>query len=220
MATPVKEVREKRAPKGDIKFQIQLTEEQKAVKKGVYEKDVSIILGKFGSGKTACAAQIALDLLFKKQISKIYITRPIDFTATGYLSGSSDEKLAFHIFPIKQNFYASYNKVKIDELFRDGTIQIVPIDYMKGYTFADSCTIVDEFEDINYKDFELILTRLGKGSKLIFTGSEEQTDIRESCISKVKCLQNFDLVNYHVLTSQHRNEDIMKIIDYIKDNCS
>lgn len=212
------ETREKRAPKGDIKFQIQLTEEQKLVKKGVYEKDVSIVLGKFGSGKTAVAAQIALDLLFKKQISKIYITRPIDFTATGFLTGSADEKMQFHIFPIKQNFYASYRKDKIDELFKDGTIQIVPIDYMKGYTFSDACTIVDEFEDINYKDFELVLTRLGKGSKIIFTGSEEQTDIKDSCIKKIKCLEKLDLVNYHVLTSQHRNENITKILDYIKEN--
>lgn len=212
------ENRERRAPKGEIKFQIQLTEEQKAVKRGAYEKDVSIILGKFGSGKTAVAAQIALDLLFKKQISKIYITRPINFTSTGYLTGDASEKLAFHTFPIKQNFYASYRKDKIDELFKDGTIQIVPIDYMKGYTFADSCTIVDEFEDISFKDFELVLTRLGRGSKLIFTGSEEQTDISNSCISKIKCLEKLDLVNYHVLKSQHRNEDIVKILDYIKEN--
>lgn len=212
------EVREKRAPKGEIKFQIQLTEEQKAVKRGVYEKDVSIVLGKFGSGKTAVAAQIALDLLFKKRISKIYITRPIDFSSTGYLTGDADSKMMFHIFPIKQNFYASYRKDKIDELFKDGTIQVVPIDYMKGYTFTDSCTIVDEFEDISFKDFELILTRLGKDSKLIFTGSEEQTNINSSCISKIKCLEKFDLVNYHVLTSQHRNEDITKILNYIKEN--
>lgn len=209
-----------RVRKNEIKFNIELTEEQKDVKRGVYEKDVSIILGKFGSGKTAVAAQIALDLLFKRHISKIYITRPIDFGATGFLAGSAEEKMQFHIFPIKQNFYASYRKDKIDELFKDGTIQIVPIDYMKGYTFADSCTIVDEFEDITYKDFELILTRLGRDSKLIFTGSEEQTDIRNSCIEDIKCLQDFSLINYHVLNSQHRNEDIIKILDYIRENKS
>lgn len=208
----------KKELKNEIKYQIQLTDEQKAVKSGAYQKDVSIVLGHFGSGKTLVAAQIALDMLFKKSVSKIYITRPIDFAATGYLTGSADEKLAFHTFPIKQNFYACYSKVKIDELFKDGTIQIVPINYLKGYTFADSCTIVDEFEDVNYKDFELILTRLGKGSKLIFTGSEEQIDIRDSCINKIKCLKDFDSVNYHVLTSQHRNESIMKILNYIKEN--
>lgn len=204
--------------KTDIKYGFQFTEEQKLVKEGVYQKDVTIILGEFGSGKTACAAQIALDLLFKGHISKIYITRPIDFSATGYLTGDADQKLAFHLFPIKQNLYACYRKDKIDELFKDGIIQIVPIDYMKGMTFADSCTIVDEFEDINYDDFKLILTRLGKDSKLIFTGSEEQINIKDSCIPKIKCLKNYEPVNYHVLTSQHRNENIMGILDYIKEN--
>ena len=208
----------KKVRKTAIKYNVQLDEQQKIVKSGVYNKDVTIILGKYGSGKTLTAALIALDLLFTEQIEKIYITRPIDFKATGYLTGSADEKMMYHIFPIKQNFYECYNKEKIDSLFRDGKIQIVPIDYMKGMTFCNSCTIVDEFEDISYKDFEKILTRLGKGSKLIFTGSEEQTEVIDSCINKVKCLKNCDIVNYHTLTGQHRNENIQKVLDHIANN--
>jgi len=207
-----------RVRKNEIKFGFNLDSDQKEVKSGVYEKDITIILGDFGSGKTACAAQIALDLLFKGYIDRIFITRPIDFNSTGFLKGDINEKLAFHLFPIKQNLYASSGKEKIDKLFSEGAIQIVPIDYMKGMTFVNACTIVDEFEDIPYDDFKLILTRLGKGSKLIFTGSEEQTDIRNSCISKVKCLKNCDVVNYHVLTGQHRNENIQVVLDFIKEN--
>jgi len=207
-----------RVRKSEIKYNIQLTEEQKLVKEGVYEKDVTIILGEFGSGKTACAVLCALDLLFKKHIDTIYITRPIDFDATGYLKGSIDEKLMFHVFPIKQNMYSAYNKAKIDELFKEGAIQVVPIDYMKGMTFANSCTLVDEFEDIDYQDFKLILTRLGKGSKLIFTGSEQQIDIKSSCIPKIKCLEKLDVVNFHTLKSQHRNDDITKILDFVEKN--
>ena len=205
-----------RVRKNEIKYNIPLTDEQKAVKEGVYQKNVTVILGEFGSGKTACAVLCALDLLFKKHIDTIYITRPIDFEATGYLKGTAEEKMSFHVFPIKQNMYSAYNKQKIDELFKDGSIQIIPIDYMKGMTFSNSCTIVDEFEDIDYDDFKLILTRLGKGSKLIFTGSEEQTDIKDSCIPKVKHLKDFDIVNYHTLKSQHRDDDIMKILNYIE----
>lgn len=207
-----------RVRKGEIKYNITLTDEQKLVKAGVYEKDVTFILGEYGSGKTACAALIALDLFFKGHVKKIYITRPIDFGATGYLKGTIAEKLALHVFPIKQNFYAAYDKVKIDQLFTDGKIEIVPIDYMKGMTFCDSCTIVDEFEDINYEDFKLILTRLGKDSKLIFSGSEEQINIKNSCIHRIKCLKNMGDINYHVLVDQHRNENISKILNYIEEN--
>ena len=207
-----------RQRKNEIKFNVQLDDQQKLVKAGIYDKDVTIILGDYGSGKTLCAALSALDLLFKGCIDRIYITRPIDFGATGYLTGGIDEKLQYHVFPIKQNFYEAYNKEKIDSLFKEGKIQIIPIDYMKGMTFCDSCTIVDEFEDISFSDFKKILTRLGKGSNLIFTGSEEQVEVKDSCIHRIKCLKNCDSVNYHILTGQHRNENIQKILDYIQEN--
>jgi phosphate starvation-inducible protein PhoH len=208
----------KKVIKGEIKYKVTLNEEQKLVKSGVYNKDITIILGDYGSGKTLTSAYIALNMLNRKEVEKIYITRPIDFNATGYLKGSSDEKLAFHIFPIKQNFYACSDKTKIDDLFRDGTIQIVPIDYMKGMTFVNSCTIVDEFEDISFEDFKLILTRLGTNSKLIFTGSEEQIDVKDSCIHRIKCLKTCEQVNFHTLVGQHRNENILKVLNHIKEN--
>lgn len=210
-------LQEKKQIKGEIKYNIQLTEEQKLVKAGVYEKDITVVLGEFGSGKTACACNIALDLLFKKKVDRIFITRPIDFNATGYLKGTIEDKLSFHIFPIKQNMYTCYNKQKIDDLFKDGTIQIIPIDYMKGVTFENSCTIVDEFEDISFKDFKLILTRLGVNSKLIFTGSAQQIDIPNTCIHQIQCLKDCEQVNFHVLKDQHRNENIVKILDFIKE---
>ena len=207
--------------KTPIKYSVQLTEEQKLVKASVYEKDVNFVMGEFGTGKTLVACLIALDFLFKKDnnIDKIIITRPIDFNATGYLKGTIEDKMALHIMPIKQNLYNAYNKEKIDKLFQEGVIQILPIDYMKGMTFLNAITIVDEFEDITYDDFSLILTRLGKGSKLIFTGSEEQIDkkmINTSCIHRIKCLKHSDLVGFHTLTINHRNENIAKILDYIK----
>lgn len=164
---------------------------------------------------TLTAVVTALDLLLKKQIDKIFITRPIDFEATGFLKGTASEKMAFHIYPIKQNMYDSYDKQKVDSLFEDGSIQIVPIDYMKGYTFTNSCTIVDEFEDISYEEFKLILTRLGVGSKLIFTGSEEQIGIKNSCMPKIKKLAQCESVNFHILKGQHRNENVQKVLDFL-----
>lgn len=208
-----------RERKNEIKAinKIQLDDSQKLAKAGVYDKDISIFLGNFGSGKTLTAVQAALDLLLKKQITKIFITRPINFEATGFLKGSASDKMTFHIYPIKQNMYDTYNKEKIDQLFEDGTIQIVPIDYMKGYTFTNSCTIVDEFEDITIEDFKLILTRLGVGSKLIFIGSEEQIGIKNSCIKDIKKLKDCEHVNFHTLTGQHRNENIQKILNFLKN---
>lgn len=213
------EAPKRRGIKGEIKFELSLTEEQRLVKASVYNRDVTFVLGDYGTGKTLSACQIALELLFKKHVEKIIITRPIDFEKMGYLKGNMDEKMAYHVMPMKQNFYMTYKKELIDEYFKDGIIQILPIDIMKGMTFVNSITIVDEFEDISYEEFKLILTRLGRGSKLIFTGSAEQTDkkVKDSCINQIKKLENSDLVGYHTLTVNHRNEDIAKIIEYIEN---
>lgn len=209
---------QKRVQKTPIKFDVQLTEEQKKVKADVFKHDVNFVLGNYGTGKTLCAVQIALDFLLMNDnnIDKIIITRPINFEATGFIKGSMDEKMSFHIMPIKQNLYEAYNKEKVDNYFKEGKIQVIPIDYMKGMTFINAITIVDEFEDITYEDFKLILTRLGKGSKLIFTGSEEQIDVEHSCIPWIKRLQHSDLVGYNILTINQRNEDIAKIIEYLE----
>ena len=159
----------------------------------------------------------ALDLLFKKQIKKIYITRPIDFKSTGYLTGSVSDKLYFHTLPLRLNFYSAYKKTEIDKLFEEGIIEIVPIDYMKGLTFLNACTIVDESEDISYTDFKLILSRLGRDSKLIFTGSEEQISVKNSCIHRIKVLKDCEMVNFHTFKANHRNDDIAKVIDFIEN---
>ena len=52
-------------PKGPIKFQLQLNEEQKVAKEKILSNAITILSGKAGSGKTLLACQVALDMLFK-----------------------------------------------------------------------------------------------------------------------------------------------------------
>lgn len=203
--------------KNEIKYGVTLNEEQKLAKAGAFNKDVTILLGNIGSGKTLCGVQIALDMLFKKQVSKIYLTRPISFDATGFLTGNAKEKMYFHTFPLVQNLEACYRKDAIEKLFTEGKIEVVPIDYLKGYTIADAAMVIDEFEDISFREFEMILSRLGKDSKMIFTGSEEQIDVKKSCIPQVKLLKDCPVVNFHTFKAFHRNEAIIQILDHIKN---
>lgn len=208
----------KRVPKGNIRFKIKLSEEQKKAKEGIYEKDLSIVIGRAASGKTALAVLTALDFFFKRKVNKIIISRPIVKNSVGYLPGEIEDKLAPHVYPVKHCMYEAYGREKIDKMFTEGDIEIIPIDFMKGVTYTNSFVIIDEFEDLTMEEFELCLTRLGKDSKLVFTGAEEQIDksIKNSCISKVKCLKDCDLVNYVKLTENHRNNIIFDVLNYIK----
>lgn len=210
---------EKRKPKGDIKYKLELNEEQKRVKAGVYDKDVTIILGKQGSGKSQTAVLIALDLLFKREVDKIIISRPIIRDRLGYLPGKIADKLEPWVLPLKQCLYDAYNPVLIEGLFADKVIQILPVDFMKGITFSNAAVIVDEFEDLTTEEFVLTLTRLGVGSKLIYSGSKEQVDYSvgsKSCIDSVLKLKTSNLVNFHILETNHRHPVIFEILKEIE----
>ena len=61
----------KNPPKGKIKFDIVLSDEQKSTKTAVLYHPYNFIMGKAGSGKTLLAVQVALDQYFKRQFNKI-----------------------------------------------------------------------------------------------------------------------------------------------------
>jgi alkylated DNA nucleotide flippase Atl1 len=66
----------KRKPKNPIKFEISLNEEQKRAKSIILDNPITVLKGMAGSGKTLVACQVALDMLFSKEVDKIVITRP------------------------------------------------------------------------------------------------------------------------------------------------
>ena len=64
-----------RERKYDIKYNLQLNDEQKEAKKIIRENQIVIITGRAGSGKSLVCAQTALDFLLKKECDHIYVTR-------------------------------------------------------------------------------------------------------------------------------------------------
>ena len=61
-------------------------------------------------------------------------------------------------------------------LFDDGTLQIKPIKSLRGASIMNTCFIVDEAQNIEPKDIKTIITRMGKGSKLVILGDPSQVD--------------------------------------------
>lgn len=147
---------------------------------------------------------------------QLYITD--DYIVT---HNTLEEKMQPYTFPIVQNLEVCQGKEKTDKMLKDGTIKIMPIEVAKGITFMDSVVIVDEYQDMSYADFRTILTRLGKGSKIIFCGSKEQIDYRyskSSCIFRAMTLESSGLVGYITLKGNHRNPILTDIINYLEKN--
>jgi phosphate starvation-inducible PhoH-like protein len=170
----------KRRPKKPIKFNVQLNEEQKVAKSNILESPITVIRGMAGSGKTLVATQVALDMLFTKQVEKVIITRPtVSKEDIGFLPGDIKEKMDPWLAPIYHNLNMLYNKEKIQNLLDDETIEIVPFAFLRGRTFVNSFVIVDEAQNVTHSQMETVIGRLGKGSKMVICGDMAQIDLKD-----------------------------------------
>ena len=181
--------RRKRIPKNPIKFKTQLNEEQKLAKAQILENTVTLLSGQAGSGKTFLACNVALDGLLRRMYQKIIITRPtVSKEEIGFLPGDLREKMDPWVQPIYQNFFQLYDKVKIEKLIKDDLIEIVPVSFMRGRTFLDSLIIVDEAQNVTHEQMEMIVTRIGKNSKMVICGDTQQVDLKKKEESGFKFL--------------------------------
>ncbi len=205
----------------NIKYDIQLIDEQKEAKEGILSHPFSFLLGNAGSGKTLTATAISLDQLFKKNISKIVITRPTVSTEdNGFLPGTIQEKMDPWLVPIRDNFRKVYNKKeKLEQLERDDIIEIVPLSYFRGRTFDNAVCIVDEFQNLSKSQLKMCIGRLGKGSMMIFCGDEQQIDLKvkqDSAIWEIEKLKQSNFVFIHELKHNHRHEAVFELLELLK----
>ena len=213
---------QKRKPKNPIKFKITLNEEQKDAKAVILAHPVTVLKGAAGSGKTLLAVQIALDLLFNREIEKIVITRPtVAKEDIGFLPGSIKEKLDPWLAPIYANLEMIYDKDKIEKLLNEGIIEILPFPFMRGRTLVNSCVVVDESQNVTTGQMEMVIGRLGKESKLIICGDTTQIDLKNKKDSGLDFLNTVSArvegVKVITLKQNHRHPIVPEILDVYKE---
>tara|TARA_R110001599_G_scaffold1706_5_gene8506 strand:- start:57372 stop:58052 length:681 start_codon:yes stop_codon:yes gene_type:complete len=203
--------------KKGYRFLLSLNEEQKIAKAEILENDISIVIGKAGSGKTLLACQIALQMVLEKQVNKIVITRPtVSKEDLGYLPGKLEDKMDPWVAPIYGNMYQLLRKERVDAMIADGTIEIVPVSYMRGRTFTNSCILVDEAQNVTHGQSLMILQRIGVGSKMLFCGDTDQIDLKNYGDTGLKFLQSISSVRgLHTinLLENHRHPILDDVLD-------
>ena len=170
------ENKSKKPPKGTVKFNVTLSEEQKRAKENIIKHAFNFVVGKAGSGKTLLTVQIGLDMYFKRQYNKVVITRPTVSTEdNGFLPGTEKEKLEPWLVPIMSNMRKVYNKPeKIKGMLDSEEIELVSLTHFRGRTFDEAIVIVDEFQNLTKAQLRIALVRLGKNSVMIFCGDNQQ----------------------------------------------
>jgi len=208
---------QKRRPKNPIKFNVQLNDEQKLAKALIIESPITVIKGMAGSGKTLVASQVALDMLFTKQVEKIVITRPtVSKEDIGFLPGDLQAKMDPWLAPVYHNLNMLYGEEKIKKELEAGRIEIVPFAFMRGRTFVDSFIIVDEAQNVTHSQMETVIGRLGKNSKMVICGDMAQIDLKDkretgfSFLSRIEeHVEGFKTIN---LQHNHRHVIVAPIL--------
>jgi phosphate starvation-inducible PhoH-like protein len=141
-------------------------------------KNIVFALGPAGTGKTLIACQVGIKFFKEGLVDKIVVTRPavsVD-EEHGFLPGTLQEKMAPWTRPIFDVLGEYYYSREIDEMIREGIIEISPLAYMRGRTFKNSYIIADEMQNATPNQMKMLLTRLGEGSKMVVTGDLAQAD--------------------------------------------
>jgi phosphate starvation-inducible PhoH-like protein len=208
---------QKRRPKKPIKFNVQLNDEQKIAKAKIIQSPITVLRGMAGSGKTLVATQVALDMLFTKQVERIIITRPtVSKEDIGFLPGDIREKMDPWLAPIYHNLHMLYNKDKIAKELDNGNIEIVPFAFMRGRTFLKAFVIVDEAQNVTHNQMETVIGRLGKGSKMVICGDMAQIDLKDkretgfSFLSRIE--ESVGGFSISTLLQNHRHEIVSPIL--------
>lgn len=158
-------------------------QKQKDYAKMICDKSITFAIGAAGCAKTFIATVTALKLLKTKQISQIIITRApvaLDGMELGFTPGTAEEKQAQWLGAILDVLRRFYSAEKIKELVEHQKIRMIPLAYMRGYSFEDSLIIVDEAQNLRVQTFKSACTRLGRNSRLVFCGDASQSDLKQS----------------------------------------
>ncbi|MGE4169242.1 MAG: PhoH family protein [Candidatus Margulisiibacteriota bacterium] len=155
------------------------------------------LVGQAGTGKTLIALACGLQQVLGKspKYEKLLVARPIMPMGKdiGYLPGTKDQKLNYWMQPIFDNLnfimhkdetpedeQPRYKKAekfdKIDYLLESQLLEIEALTYIRGRSIPNQFIIIDEAQNLTPHEIKTIISRAGKGTKIVLTGDAEQID--------------------------------------------
>lgn len=156
------------------------------------------LVGGAGTGKTLLALAAGMQkVLNDEAYNKLLCARPIMPMGRdiGYLPGDKDEKLGAWMQPIFDNVtyllsnrlndggkegvqHAQHSTVeqRMTQLIQSGKIVLEPLTYIRGRSIPHQFIIVDEAQNLTPHEVKTIASRVGDGTKLVFTGDATQID--------------------------------------------
>ena len=185
------------------------------------EGDHLVLCGSAGTGKTFVGMYLALQDVMDKSYDqdKLVIVRSVVPTREmGYLPGSIEEKVDAYTAPYRAIANELFNeKLAYEMLEAQGLIEFVSTSFIRGTTLDDCVILVDEMQNLTYHELDSIITRVGRNSRIIFSGDYYQSDLgKESDKKGILDFMNIMEVMNNFTTVEFGWADIVRS-DFVRD---
>lgn len=194
---------EQKAWKIKSRTNLQEVDEQNMLLHLLLNQDIQFVsaIGPSGCGKTLLTLATALEQVMKKDVyKKIVVMRPLTAVGDdiGFLPGDKKEKLrswmastydAMDVLLDNESDYLYMKdgdlqpngfstEDKVDFLIDSGVLELEAMTYIRGRSLSNQILIVDDAQNLTRQQAATIITRAGKGTKVVFLGdlSEKQID--------------------------------------------
>lgn len=168
----------------------------------IRSSDIVFGIGSAGTGKTFIAASYAASELFHRRVDKVILTRPNIETGKGlgFLPGTIEEKYAPYLLPFNAIFTRALGAGFYEYCLKDKTIEPTPLGFLRGTTFDNCIVLVDEAQNCTKEEMKMLLSRIGKNCKMIFSGDTEQSDIPDSgledAVDRLDGIEGIEVVEF------------------------
>lgn len=221
-----KKHREDKSPivpqKNKIKSEIEINQRELTIKQKQFldialDKTTKMIYisGPAGTSKTYISVLAALTLMNQKRVSDILYLRSAVESADskiGFLPGEADEKMAPYIQPLLDKLSELTTKSTIDMLQKENRIDSIPIGFLRGLNWNAKSIIVDEAQNMTYKELVTLVTRVGEFSKVFILGDPEQSDIngKSGFLKMMSQFEDNESKEHGIHTFKFDEEDIVR----------
>lgn len=145
------------------------------------------LVGPAGTGKTLLALACGMKKVFDEPLySRILVSRPIVPLGKdiGYLPGTKEEKLYHWMQPIYDNLEylcsttsgEGNGAATLEFIMESKKIEMEAVTYIRGRSLPKMYMIIDEAQNLTPHEVKTIISRAGKGTKVILTGDPTQID--------------------------------------------
>ncbi len=168
-----------------------LTSKQSDLVQSICSKEMTIVTGSAGTGKTYIPAAYAAYFYSKGIVDKIILVRPNVSVGkgVGFLPGTLEEKLEPWARPVVSVIEQFLSKNEVDCMVKNGKMQVTSLDLIRGLTFDNAFVILDEAQNCTKTEAIAFVTRLGKDSKTVINGDTFQCDLKNNEKSGLEYLQ-------------------------------